>query len=102
MDVSEWNVVPSQGLVAAGRVRVTVRDYGRRPHELQIVRTATWGDRLLVRAGRAVSAVVGRRLYVAPGGASSQTVTLRPGSYVLLDNFRGHYARGTWVALLVR
>jgi hypothetical protein len=38
-EVSEWSIVPSTGVVAAGRVRVIVRNSGSQTHALSIVRT---------------------------------------------------------------
>ena len=54
IDMTEWAVVPSQGLVFAGPLRLTVQDYGRLRHELEIIRTPRWGQRLQIRNGRAV------------------------------------------------
>jgi hypothetical protein len=37
---------------------------------------------------------------VAPGQTRSVHVYLQPGSYVLLDNIRGHYAAGGAVSII--
>jgi uncharacterized cupredoxin-like copper-binding protein len=101
VDVTEWAVVPSQGLVSAGRLRLTVENYGRLRHELDIIPTDRWGQELEVRNGRAVGKNAARSVVVAPGQTRSAQVNLAPGYYVLLDNIRGHYAIGTAVSIIV-
>jgi hypothetical protein len=99
--LTEWAVVPSQGLVAAGPLRLDVRNYGRLRHQLEIVATDSWGSRLPIHNGRAVGPVVPGSVVVRPGGLRSLHVYLSPGSYVLLDNIRGHYDLGAAVAITV-
>jgi hypothetical protein len=99
--LTEWAVVPSQGLVAAGPLRLDVRNYGRLRHQLEIVATNSWGTRLPIRHGHAVGPVVPGSVVVRPGGLRSLSVYLSPGSYVLLDNIRGHYDLGAAVAITV-
>jgi hypothetical protein len=100
VDLTEWAVVPSQGLVSAGPLRVTVQNYGRLAHQLEIIPTSSWGEQLRVRDGRAVGVVVPHPVIVAPGGRHAVDVYLSPGSYVLLDNLRGHYALGAAVSIV--
>jgi len=97
--LTEWAVVPSQGLVSAGSLRLEVRNYGRLDHQLEIVPTDAWGKRLPVRNGRAVGPVVPGSVVVAPGWLRFLNVYLSPGSYVLLDNIRGHYDLGAAVSI---
>jgi len=99
--ITEWAVVPSQGMVFAGQVRLTVENDGRLRHELDIVRTLDWGEQLDVRNGRAVGQDATRPVVVAPGQARSVRVDLEPGFYVLLDNIRGHYDSGAAVSIFV-
>jgi uncharacterized cupredoxin-like copper-binding protein len=101
VDITEWAVVPSQGLVPTGRLRLTVENYGRLRHELDIIRTNKWGQKLDLRDGRAVGKNAARPVVVAPGQTRSARVNLAPGYYVLLDNIRGHYAAGTAVSIIV-
>jgi len=101
VDLSEWAAVPSDGVVAAGAVRVRVANDGRLFHELDIVPTRTWGEPLPVRAGRAVGDSAARPIVVAPGRAKSAWVVLQPGYYVLVDNIPGHYAAGAAVSIVV-
>jgi hypothetical protein len=101
VDVSEWAVVPSDGVVSAGALRLTVENFGRLRHELEIVPTERWGQKLPIRSGRAVGEVAASPIVVAPGEKRSARVDLAPGFYVLLDNLRGHYAAGAAVAIVV-
>src|SRR5438093_9713462 len=94
VDLAEWAVVPSQGHVASGPLRLTVQNYGVLKHELDIIPTAWWGQKLFVRDGRADGAAVTRPVVVAPGQTRSVHIYLQPGSHVLLDNIRGHYTAG--------
>jgi len=101
VDITEWAVVPSQGLVSAGPLRVTVEDYGRLRHELDIIRTPAWGQELRTRNGRAVGENAAPPVVVAPGQTRSTNIYLAPGFYVLLDNIPGHYAVGGAVSIIV-
>ena len=100
VDLAEWAVVPSQGLVSSGSLRLTVQNYGVVKHELDIIPTAWWGQKLFVRNGRADGAAVTRPVVVAPGQTRSVHVYLPPGSYVFLDNIRGHYTAGAAVSII--
>ena len=53
-DVAEWSIVPSTGAVRAGLVRVVVRNLGASPHQVTVVRTATFGARLRLVGAHAV------------------------------------------------
>jgi uncharacterized cupredoxin-like copper-binding protein len=101
VQVAEWNVVPSRGVVPAGTVKVVVANDGLLDHELEIVRTARWGQELPIRNGRAIGAELAAPILVRPGRTRTATVTLAPGTYALLDNLPGHYALGTAISILV-
>ena len=101
VNITEWAVVPSQGLVSSGRLHLTVENYGRLRHELDIIPTRKWGQELDVRHGQAVGKSALQPIVVAPGQTRSAHVNLAPGYYVLLDNIRGHYAIGTAVSIIV-
>jgi hypothetical protein len=102
VDVTEWAVVPSQGLVASGPLRLTVTNDGVLVHKLAIAPTASWGDPPQVRHGRVVSLAAARPLVVAPGHRRSAQVILEPGSYVVFDAIAGHYSLGASIPILVR
>jgi hypothetical protein len=101
VDLSEWAVVPSHGVVSTGPLRLTVENFGRLRHELEIVPTERWGQKLPIQGGRAIGEAAAPPIVVAPGEKRSARVDLAPGFYVLLDNLRGHYAAGSAVAIVV-
>jgi hypothetical protein len=78
-----------------------VQNFGELRHELDIVPTQRWGQKLGVRNGRAVGENAAPPIVVAPGETRSAEVKLDPGFYILLDNLRGHYAAGAAVAIVV-
>jgi hypothetical protein len=99
--VTEWAVIPSDGVVSAGVLRLTIENFGRIRHEIEIVPTERWGQKLPIRSGRAVGEVAAAPIVVAPGERRSARVNLAPGYYVLLDNLRGHYGAGAAVSIVV-
>jgi hypothetical protein len=99
--VTEWAVIPSDGIVSAGSLRLTVENFGRIRHEIAIVPTQRWGQKLPIRGGRAVGEVAAPPIVVAPGERRSARVNLAPGFYVMLDNLRGHYAAGAAISIVV-
>jgi hypothetical protein len=101
-DVAEWSIVPSVGSLPAGRVRIDVRNLGTSAHQLVLVRTRTFAARLPLRGTRAVVHPLAEPVLVRAGAHASFVVTLRPGSYVLLDNLPWHYWQGTSTAFSVR
>jgi uncharacterized cupredoxin-like copper-binding protein len=101
VQVGEWAMIPSAGRVPAGRVRVVVQNFGQLRHELDIVPTERWGQKLAVHNGRAVGEDAAPPIVVAPGQTRSAEVNLARGFYVLVDNLRGHYAAGAAVAIVV-
>jgi hypothetical protein len=101
-DVAEWNVVPASGVVVAGRVRLVVRNIGRQPHQLIVVRTDRFAEPLALRDDRAVARPVAPRLLVPPGQTRTLLLTLSRGSYLLVDNLPWHYWQGTSAAFAVR
>ena len=101
-DVAEWSIVPSTGAVHAGVVRVVVRNLGASPHQVTVVRTATFGARLRLEGARAVVHPIAASIVVRPGKTATLVVSLARGSYMLLDNLPWSYWKGTSVAFSVR
>ena len=101
VEVTVGAVVPSGGVVSTGPLRLTVTNYGVLRHKLEIVPTQSWGETLRVRHGLAVGEWAARPVVVPPGQTRTTDLDLAPGSYVLLDNIRGHYALGAGVSIRV-
>jgi hypothetical protein len=101
-DVGEWSVVPSVGVVPAGRVRIDVRNLGQVAHRITLVKTDSFDPVLRLRGDRALVRPLAASVLVRPGHTSSFVVSLRRGSYVLLDNRPWSYWKGTSVAFSVR
>jgi uncharacterized cupredoxin-like copper-binding protein len=100
-DVAEWSIVPSQGAVPAGPVRIVMRNLGSETHQLMVVRTRSFAQSLPLHANRAVTRSLGSVL-ARPGATRSFVVHLQPGTYLLLDNLPWHYWKGTQAAFVVR
>lgn len=101
-DVAEWSIVPSTGDVHAGVVRLVVRNLGSAPHQVTVVRTATFGARLHLEGARAIVRPLAASIVVRPGRTATLVVSLKRGSYMLLDNLPWSYWKGTSVAFSVR
>lgn len=101
-DVGEWSVVPSVGTVSAGRVRVEIRNLGQVAHQITLARTDRFDPVLQLRGDHALVRPLATSVLVRPGRTASFVVSLRRGSYVLLDNLPWHYWKGTSVAFSVR
>jgi len=100
-DVAEWSIVPSQGAVRAGAVRVVLRNLGAQAHQLMIVRTRSFAEALPLHGNRAVAHPIASML-AAPGTSREFVVDLRRGTYLLIDNLPWHYWKGTQAAFVVR
>jgi uncharacterized cupredoxin-like copper-binding protein len=100
--VAEWSVVPSTAVVAAGNVRLRVRNVGNQEHEIVVARTARFADTLPLRGARAAARTVSPGLIVEPGETRVIDLELRQGSYLLLDNLPWHYWAGASVPFRVR
>jgi len=100
-DVAEWSIVPSTGAVRAGLVRLVVRNLGASPHQVTLVRTATFDARLRLVGARAVVHPLATSVVIRPGKTATLVVSLERGSYLLLDNLPWSYWKGTSVAFSV-
>jgi uncharacterized cupredoxin-like copper-binding protein len=101
-DVAEWSIVPSNGAVRAGVVRLVVHNLGAAPHQVTLVRTTTFGERLRLAGSHAVVKPIAASVIVRPGKTATLVVSLEHGSYLLLDNLPWSYWKGTSVAFSVR
>ena len=100
--VAEWSVVPSEGVLAAGTVRIRLRNVGVEAHELVLTRTSRFSEKLALDDDHAVASPVGEPVLLAPGQSRTVTFRVGRGSYVLLDNLPWHYWQGAWAAFSVR
>ncbi len=100
-DVAEWSIVPSTGAVRAGLVRLVVRNLGASPHQVTLVRTATFDARLRLVGARAAVHPLAASVVIRPGKTATLVVSLERGSYLLLDNLPWSYWKGTSVAFSV-
>ena len=101
-DVAEWSIVPSSGVVRAGQVRIVVRNFGAEAHQVMVVRTRRFAERLPLKKNRAVARPVAVPVLVPAGATRTIAVSLSPGAYLLLDNLPWHYWKGTSVAFAVQ
>ena len=93
--LKEFVVAPSPRSARAGKVAFAVRNTGKLPHELIVVKTNRPAAKLPVKGSRAVT--TGRVAAVPPlkpGKSRTLTATLKAGKYVLLCNLPGHYQAG--------
>ena len=100
--LTEWKLVPSVVRVSPGAITFVVRNMGKIPHELAIVRTGRHHHLLPMTGGQASeTGLAGEIEEFRPGETRRLTVTLAPGKYVLLCNLPGHYGAGQYAALRV-
>jgi cytochrome c6 len=92
--LTEWRVTARPRSVPEGLVTVTVRNAGRRTHQLVVLRTKR-SARALSRIGSRVREVGRLRAVTVVAGSSRRiTVTLTSGSYLLISNRPNDVKRG--------
>jgi len=97
VDEQEWSISPSQTVVAAGKVRLTVYDRGMDAHNLVIQSRGPNGPTGAIRGTASLSS----------GGAATINAKLKPGTYILYCSMfygtpQSHYAKGMHTLLVVR
>jgi uncharacterized cupredoxin-like copper-binding protein len=107
LKLRDFTITPHAASAAAGKVRVTAVNDGKKAHEVLVVR-ARRGHALPRRGGRIDEAalesddlVIGEIADVGPGRSRTKTFTLEKGSYVLFCNLPGHYKAGMKARLTV-
>lgn len=99
---TEWHITLSHTSAPAGSVTFEVRNRGKLPHELIVVRTARSAAKLPVRGTevdvKAAGTLVGKVAAIEPGKTTRITVRLEKGRYVLLCNLPAHYKQGQFAA----
>ena len=100
--LTEWKLVPSVVRVSPGRTTFVVRNMGKIPHELVVLRSGRHHHLLPMTGGQASeTGLAGEIEEFRPGETRRLTLTLAPGRYVLLCNLPGHYRAGQYAALRV-
>jgi uncharacterized cupredoxin-like copper-binding protein len=93
--------------LSAGRVRLSVSNFGPDAHELIVARVGGGAplplrrDGLTVDEERIQAATVGSLEPAPPGSHRQLTVDLTPGRYALFCNMSGHYLGGMRAELVV-
>jgi len=101
-ELKDYSVNLSVSEVKAGALKIGIRNRGSQPHDFLVVRTDLAPDQLPYDAGLAKAkedGVVGKTRDVRAGGTAALSVTLGPGSYVVICNVAGHYQLGMRAAL---
>jgi hypothetical protein len=108
--LTEWAIeAPTE--YAAGDVTFSATNAGSFPHELAVIEGASYESLPLEEGGAVIEAelptgaLIGRTAKIAGGAAEDLTVTLAPGSYVLICNLGGgatsHAGQGQRLAVTV-
>ncbi len=98
--MDEWNVKPSAGTVAPGRVSFSAVNQGKEEHELVVLKTDLAPNALQMRASEdkvdetASAQNLGEIEDVEAGKTKTGTFELPAGRYVLVCNVAGHYRQG--------
>ncbi len=102
--LAEFKVVTSTKTVPAGKVTFVVRNAGRIPHELIVIKTNRRAGKLLEYETRLAnqSGEVGEVAQLLPRRTKKLTLTLAAGKYVLLCNIQGHYPAGQFTNFVVK
>ena len=100
----EWKIDLSARAVPAGSTVFNVRNDGKVPHDLWILKTDLQPDRLPTASGivdTSTLTVVAKSEQLTPGDGKKLTADLPKGRYVLLCNVIGHYNSGQFAAFTV-
>ena len=103
--LKEWAIEVSAPAAKAGTVVFNVRNEGKVPHDLVVVRTDLAPAALPTLSGlldETKVAVVGRTDRLTPGDGKRLSVDLAAGTYVLVCNVIGHYNSGQFAAFSVQ
>jgi plastocyanin len=103
VDASEFEFAPTAATAKAGRLTITMKNLGKVPHELVLLKTSTKADGLKVTDGRVSEADSVGEISETDGGVSKDhTFTLKAGTYVYVCNIPGHYMDGMRGTLTVQ
>lgn len=98
----EFKVLPTPLKAKRGAVSFAVRNTGKVPHELVVLKTNVAPGKLKVKSGKAVeTGRVGRVGPLKPRTSRTLALTLKAGKYVLLCNLPAHYQLGQRIGFAV-
>lgn len=99
--LSEWAIAPTPASAPAGKVTFDVKNDGKVPHEMVIIKTDKAAGSLGSGSRVPETGSVGEVSDLAPGKSASKTFKLKAGNYVLICNIPGHYMSGMHAAFKV-
>ncbi len=104
VSLADFAVAMDRSTVQAGTVTFVVQNQGPSLHEIEVFSGA--GSGLILDAQRSVADTSGLTLIdevedVLAGSTARLTVTLEPGTYLILCNLPDHYEHGMWTSLTV-
>jgi uncharacterized cupredoxin-like copper-binding protein len=106
LSLYEWKVVAPSTLTA-GTTSFTITNFGKEPHELLMFKsdlgpaaypTDKTGD--IIEDGPGVT-LVSDGENIAPSGAQTRSVDLKPGTYLFVCNIAGHFKHGMFTVVTV-
>ena len=100
----EFSLVPKPTSISAGKVKFTVPNKGKLPHELVVIKTNTPPGKLPIDSDGEASekGAVGETGDIKPGATKTVTLSLKKGKYALICNLPGHYKGGMYAGLTVK
>ncbi len=103
VSTTEYAFAPMAIKAKAGKLKITLENKGKIPHELVLLKTASAANALRVAGAGRVSekASVGEVSETAAGTTKSKTLDLKPGNYLYVCNIPGHYGDGMYGTLTV-
>ena len=103
--LKEWAIEVRAPATKAGTVVFNVRNEGKVPHDLVVIRTDLAPGALPTASGlieETKLSIVGRTEQLTPGDGKRLSVDLAAGKYVLVCNVIGHYNSGQFAALTIQ
>jgi uncharacterized cupredoxin-like copper-binding protein len=102
VELKDYSVTPNVPTVKAGTLKIGVRNLASQLHEFVVLKTDLAPDKLPYDPGQAKAietGLVGKIESIQPQRSAALTVTLEPGSYVIICNNPGHYQLGMRASL---
>ena len=104
VELRDFSVSTNVPSVAAGKVKIGIRNAANMAHDLVVLKTDTAFDKLPIDGGSAKAkeeGKVGGVDLIGAGRVVAVTLELVPGNYILLCNVAGHYQLGMRAAFKV-